>query len=162
MISSEEHHEVCNFLYLEARYADNALYDDWESLLTDDMEYWVPIEKDSPDPNTQLSLLYDNRARVATRIRMLNTGVRHAQVPPSPMTRLISNVEIEKLNDGEYKVNAAFMLAELQVQSTMDLHWWIGRTEHIFRRVDGKLKIAKKRVDLINSKEAIPALAFLI
>jgi 3-phenylpropionate/cinnamic acid dioxygenase small subunit len=162
VVPADEHNEVCELLYREARYADHAQYDEWESLLTDDMVYWVPINRSDPDPDRQISLLYDNRARIATRIRMLKTGVRHAQVPASPMTRVISNVEVEKLENGEYRVHAAFMLAELQVQSTGDLHWWIGRTEHVFRRVDGTLKIARKRVDLINSQEAVPALAFLI
>lgn len=162
MVSDEEYRSVCDFLYREARFADTAQYDEWERLLTDDMEYWVPINRDNPDPETQLSLLYDNRSRVSTRIRMLKTGVRHAQVPPSPMTRLISNIEVEPLNDNEYKVCSAFMLGELQIQSTKDLHWWIGRTEHILRRVDGNLKLARKRVDLINSQEAVPSLAFLI
>ena len=145
MVSDEEYRSICNLLYKEARFADNAQYDDWESLLTDDMEYWVPINREDPNPATQLSLLYDNRSRVSTRIRMLKTGVRHAQVPPSPMTRLISNIEVESLNESEYKVCSAFMLGELQIQSTKDLHWWIGRTEHIFRRVDETLKIARKR-----------------
>jgi len=162
MISNEEYREVCELIYREARFADEAKYGEWESLLTDDMEYWVPIEHDNPDPDTQLSLLYDNRSRVSTRIRMLKTGVRHAQVPPSPMTRVISNVEVESTGDDEYTVSSAFMLGELQIQSTGDLHWWIGRLEHRLRRVDGELKIARKRVDLINSKEAVPALAFLI
>ncbi|ANC50543.1 hypothetical protein CP97_14857 [Aurantiacibacter atlanticus] len=49
-----------------------------------------------------------------------------------------------------------------QIQSTGDLRWWIGRVEHRIRRVDGELKIARKRVELINSKEPVPALAFLI
>ena len=78
------------------------------------------------------------------------------------MTRLISNVEVESVGDDEYTVSSAFMLGELQIQSTGDLHWWIGRVEHRIRRVDGELKIARKRVDLINSKEPVPALAFLI
>lgn len=162
MVTDEEYRDVCELLFREARFADNAQYDEWESLLTDDMEYWVPINRDDPDPESQLSLLYDNRSRVSTRIRMLKTGVRHAQVPPSPMTRLISNIEVERLTDNEYKVCSAFMLGELQIQSTKDLHWWIGRTEHVLRRVDGGLKISRKRVNLINANEAVPALAFLI
>lgn len=162
MISADEYNEACNLLHREARYADYGQYEEWESLLTDDMVYWVPIDRHAPDPSSQISLIYDNRARVATRLKMLKTGVRHAQVPSSPMTRLISNIEVEKLDNGEYKVSSAFMLAELQIQSTRDLHWWIGRTEHLFRRVGGVLKIARKRIDLINSQEAIPSLAFII
>lgn len=81
MVSDEEYRSACDLLYREARFADNAQYDEWESLLTDDMEYWVPINRDDPDPETQLSLLYDNRSRVSTRIRMLKRAFAMRKCP---------------------------------------------------------------------------------
>lgn len=161
MVSDTEHREVEAFLYREARLADQAQYDEWETLLTDDFEYWIPNSRGESDPKTTLSILYDNRARIATRIRQLKTGVRHAQDPASPMTRLISNIEIEPSDDG-YSVRSNFMLGELQIQSTQDFHLWMGGLEHKLRRVDGALRMAGKKVLLINAGEPIPSLAFLI
>ena len=39
---------VVDFLYREARLADEARYAEWEALWTDDGVYWVPATTDSP------------------------------------------------------------------------------------------------------------------
>src|ERR1700694_510736 len=86
--------EVEQFLYREARLADEHAYDDWEALWTDDAIYWVPFGSDDSDPSTQMSVIYDNRSRISTRIKQSHTGKRHSQTPPSRLRRLISNVEL--------------------------------------------------------------------
>ncbi len=156
--------EIEAFLFLEARLADESRYDEWEALVTDDVHYWVPAEPSDYDPAARLSYLNDNRSRLATRIRQLKTGLRHAQTPPSLMRRLISNVEIFPIDDGsaQYRVESNFVLYELARQATGDLRLWAGRTTHRLRRVDGRLRIAAKRVDLVNAAGPIPNLAFLI
>jgi len=156
--------EIEAFLFLEARLADESRYDEWEALVTDDVHYWVPAEPSDYDPAARLSYLNDNRARLATRIRQLKTGLRHSQTPPSLMRRLISNVEIFPIDDGSalYRVESNFVLYELARQATGDLRLWAGRTTHRLRRVDGRLRIAAKRVDLVNAAGPIPNLAFLI
>jgi benzoate/toluate 1,2-dioxygenase beta subunit len=156
--------EIEAFLFLEARLADESRYDEWEALVTDDVHYWVPAEPSDYDPAARLSYLNDNRSRLATRIRQLKTGLRHSQTPPSLMRRLISNVEIFPIDDGsaQYRVESNFVLYELARQATGDLRLWAGRTTHRLRRVDGRLRIAAKRVDLVNAAGPIPNLAFLI
>ncbi len=42
--------EVEQFLYREARYADESDYDAWEALWTDDALYWVPANSADTDP----------------------------------------------------------------------------------------------------------------
>ena len=163
-IDESTRREIEAFLFLEARLADESRYDEWEALVTDDVHYWVPAEPSDYDPAARLSYLNDNRARLATRIRQLKTGLRHSQTPPSLMRRLISNVEIFPIDDGSalYRVESNFVLYELARQATGDLRLWAGRTTHRLRRVDGRLRIAAKRVDLVNAAGPIPNLAFLI
>ena len=156
--------EIEAFLFFEARLADESRYDEWETLVTDDVHYWVPAEPSDYDPATRLSYVNDNRSRLATRIRQLKTGLRHAQIPPSLMRRLISNVEIFPVEGrgDEYRVESNFVLYELARQATGDLRLWTGRTTHRLRRVDGRLRIAAKRIDLVNASGPIPNLTFLI
>ena len=68
--------EIEQFLYAEARYADEHDYDAWEALWTDDAIYWVPAGGDLTDPSGQMSVIYDNRSRIATRLNQLRTGRR--------------------------------------------------------------------------------------
>src|SRR5262245_24274893 len=63
---------VERFLYREARLADEHDYDGWEALWTDDGVYWVPANGDDTDPATAMSVIHDNRGRIATRIRQLD------------------------------------------------------------------------------------------
>ncbi len=86
--------EVEQFVYREARLADELRYDEWEALWTDDAIYWVPANGDDIDPTAQMSIIFDNRSRISTRIKQLQTGKRHSQNPPSRLRRLISNVEL--------------------------------------------------------------------
>jgi len=163
-IDESTRREIEAFLFLEARLADESRYDEWEALVTDDVHYWVPAEPSDYDPAARLSYLNDNRARLATRVRQLKTGLRHSQTPPSLIRRLISNVEIFPIDDGSalYRVESNFVLYELARQATGDLRLWAGRTTHRLRRVDGRLRIAAKRVDLVNAAGPIPNLTFLI
>ena len=156
--------EIEDLLFYEARLADESRYEEWETLVTDDMHYWVPAAGADYDPVSRLSYVNDNRSRLATRIRQLKTGLRHAQTPPSAMRRLVSNVEILSADDesGEYQVGSNFVLYELAHQATGDIRIWAGRTTHRLRRVEGRLRIAAKRVDLVNAGGPLPNLAFLI
>ena len=163
MRSEADHRAVADFLYLEARLADEARYAEWLELWTDDGVYWVPATTDpGADPERHLSHIYDNRARIETRVKLLQTGVRHSQEPASQMRRLVSNIEVEAAADGELVAGSNFILAELAVQARRELHWWAGRVIHRLRRVDGRLRMSRKTVVLVNAAEPLPNLAFLI
>jgi benzoate/toluate 1,2-dioxygenase subunit beta len=162
MASDAEHRSAVEFLYREARLADEARYAEWLALWTDDGVYWVPATTDpAAAPDTHISHVYDNRARLDTRIKLLQTGSRHSQEPASLMRRLISNVEVTS-DGGELVVGSNFILGELSVQAKHELHWWVGRTTHRLRPVDGALRLAAKKVVLVNAAEPLPNLSFLI
>lgn len=163
MLSDADHRDVIEFLHREARLADEARYAEWHALWTDDAVYWVPASTDPhADPEKHLSHIYDNRARLDTRVKLLQTGHRYSQEPASLMRRLISNVEVEEAVNGELVAASNFILAELSVQAKHEMHWWVGRTTHRLRRVDGVLKMSQKKVVLVNAAEPLPNLSFLI
>src|ERR687883_1692521 len=140
--------EVEQFIYREARLADEHDYDAWEALWTDDALYWVParaVGGEDPDPTKHMSVLYDNRSRISTRIRQLKTGKRHAQTPQSNLRRLVSNIEILGQDDDDLLVGANFLVAESRERGTT---LWAGRYEYRLRRTDDGLRMAAKKVML--------------
>ena len=145
--------EIEAFLHFEARLADESRYSEWEALLTDDMHYWVPKGAADYDPATRLSYINDNRARLTTRLKQLRTGLRHAQTPPSPMRRIISNIEILEADEaeGRFTVGSNFVIYELAAQATQDLRVWPGRVTHRLRRMEGGLRLAAKTVELVTA-----------
>jgi 3-phenylpropionate/cinnamic acid dioxygenase small subunit len=163
MVGDQDHQAVVEFLYLEARLADEARYAEWLALWTEEAVYWVPASTDpDADPETRISHVYDNRARLETRIKLLQTGHRYSQEPASLMRRLISNIEVVDGRDGQLVAGSNFILAELSIQAKAEMHWWVGRATHHLRRVEGALRMSLKKVVLINAAEPLPNLSFLI
>ena len=154
---------VEQFVYREARLCDERRYDDWESLWTDDGVYWVPANGDDIDPTIQMSIVFDNRARIATRVAQLNTGKRHAQSPPSRLARIIANVELTDGTDGQAAgdtaVAANFVLYESRGRG---LTPWAGRIRYRLRIVEGEWRMAAKSVFLVDNDQPLSTLAFLI
>jgi len=154
----EEHRALEAFVYREARLQDEHCYDEWEALWADDGIYWVPAGPHDLDPQTQVSFIYDNRARLASRVRQLKTGQRHAQKPASGMRRVVSNVETER--DGDLIcVHANFHLAEARHGR---VNHWTGRTLYRLRPEADRYRMVLKKVMLVDSDQPIPNLGFLI
>jgi 3-phenylpropionate/cinnamic acid dioxygenase small subunit len=149
------------FLYREARYADEADYDSWESLWTDDAIYWVPADDPDSDPNATVSVIFDNRSRISTRLKQLRTGKRYAQSPASQLRRVISNVEVIREDPvaAEVEVAANFLLLESKARST---ELWGGSTTYRLRLVEGEIRLAYKKVTLVGLDKPLATLGFLI
>lgn len=150
---------VEQFLYREARLADEHEYDEWESLWTDDAVYWVPAGREDIDPARQMSVIRDNRHRIATRVAQLKTGKRHSQSPPSRLRRTVSNVEVTGHDGDDLLVEANFVLVESRERGN---EVWGGRLRYRLREVDGDLRMAAKHVILVDIDRVLPTLAFLI
>jgi len=156
--------EVEQFLYREARLADESQYDEWEALWTDDALYWVPVGGQGGDPRREMSVIYDNRNRISTRLKQLRTGRRYAQAPQSNLRRLISNIEFlggVPNPDGaiDLEVGANFLAIESRARDT---HLWGGRVTYRLRRDGDTLRLVYKKVVLVDNDRPLPTLGFLI
>lgn len=156
--------DVEQFLYREARLADENDYDGWEALWTDDAIYWVPAKGVDEDPLTQVSVIYDNRNRISTRMKQVKTGKRYAQAPASNLRRLISNVELlggrSNVAGGvDLEVGANFIVFESRVRGN---EIWGGRVTYRVRSTGEGLALVFKKVVLVDHDKVIPTLGFLI
>ena len=153
------HHEVSQFIYREGRLQDNHEYDAWEALWTDDGVYWIPANGDAGDPEQEMSIIYDNRSRIALRVRQFHTGKRYSQSPRSPLRRVISNVEVLENDGTDLVVTANAIVFEAHARG--DTRWG-SRNEYKLRREGGVLRMAGKKVVLTNNERALYSMAFLI
>jgi benzoate/toluate 1,2-dioxygenase beta subunit len=151
--------EVEQFIYREARLADEHDYQEWEALWTDDAVYWVPAGDTDGDPMTRMSIIHDNRSRIGLRLRQLETGKRHSQAPPSRLRRIVSNIELLGGRDGDVLAGANFLVAESRDRG---LTLWAGRYEYRLRRTDDGWRMAGKTVNLVEADRPLHTLAFLI
>jgi len=154
------HHEVCQFLYREARLQDRHEYDAWEALWTDDAVYWAPANgDDTVDPEREMSIIYDNRSRIALRVRQLRTGGRWTQEPKSRLCRVISNVEVRLRDDGELDVASNAVIYEASPRGEVI---WPTRNKFVLRRLGDTLRMARKTVLLPNNDLPLYTMSFLI
>jgi len=151
--------EVEQFLFDEARLADEHQYESWESLWTDDGVYWIPANGEDTDPDKVMSIIYDNRSRIGLRVRQLLTGKRYTQEPRSAVRRIVGNVEILSEDASGIRVGANTIFFETSQRGDTV---WAARNEYRLRRVNGALKMAYKKVALVNNDRAIPTLSFLV
>lgn len=151
---------VTAFIYKEARLQDEHQYEAWETLWTEDGIYWVPANGDDIDPEREMSIIYDNRSRIALRVKQLLTGKHFTQTPQSRLRRLVSNIELIDAQSGpDIHVASTSLIFELSLR---DDTLWAARNEYRLRHVDGELRMAYKKVMLVNNDKAIYTLSFLV
>ncbi len=153
------HHQITQFLYLEARLQDENRYDEWEALWTEDALYWVPANGEDIDPESQMSVIYDNRSRIALRIRQYHTGKRYSQLPTSRLRRVIGNVEVLGDEPAGTRVTANMLLYESHRRGQI---LWAARNEYVLRQTPEGWRMAFKKVALVNNDAALTTMAFLI
>lgn len=151
--------DIGKFLFREARLMDEHRYEEWLELWAGDGVYWVPCGHEDTDPLRQVSIIYDNRAKLGDRVSRLKSGSVMAQDPKPRMRRVISNIEVERAGDIETNVESNFILVQARGGEQLT---WCGRTIHKLREQDGGIKIAHKKVLLVNSEQEMPVLQFLI
>ena len=136
-----------DFLIEEARLLDEALFDDWLALFTPEAHYWVPSEPNQASPLDTVSLMYDDRRLLETRVRRLSSPKIYSQEPRSRTTRMVTNVTIENAADGVTKVRSKFVMVEYRRE---EQRLFAGTYLHDLVVVDGAIRIAFKHVDLVN------------
>ena len=152
--------EIAAFLYEEARLLDDREFERWIDLFTDDGIYWVPAKKGQENPRDHVSLFYDDKEIMRTRITRLRHPKIHVQTPHASTIHLVSNVTVpegEGAEGGDLTVRSNFVMLEDRPGDGRRIHG--GRCSHRLRRVDGRLRIVLKRVDLTNCDASFPALA---
>jgi 3-phenylpropionate/cinnamic acid dioxygenase small subunit len=111
-----------------------------------------------------MSVIYDNRRRISTRLNQLRTGKRYAQAPPSNLRRLLSNIEFLGGRDNpeggvDLEVGANFLAIESRARGT---RLWGGRNTYRIRHGESGLRLAFKKVVLVDNDQPLPTLGFVI
>ena len=141
--------EVEQFLYREAWLLDHGRLDEWLGLFTDDATYWIPLRADQADPLTTSSIVYDDRRLLEVRVRQFQHPRAHARTPAPRTVHQISNVQVIEAEGDVLRVGSALVLLEYRRERQ---RVWGALVEHRLRRTADGLRIAFKRIDLVNSE----------
>jgi benzoate/toluate 1,2-dioxygenase subunit beta len=142
----EVQREVELFLLREAKLLDAGQFDAWLALYAPEGIYWMPSQPNQSDAKAVASIIYEDYAILAIRVRRLLEARALVLTPMPRTTHVISNIEVE--TGAEFTTEAAFICVEHQGD---ERRLYSGRQKHQLVRHNGSFRIALKRVDLVDS-----------
>ena len=142
------------FLYYEAHLLDTQRYEEWLDLFTADATYWVPLEQGQKDPQQTSSLIYDDRTLLELRVKQFRHPRAHARAPLPRTVHQIGNVVVDDLT-----VRSTLTVVEFRNDKQ---RLWAGLTEHRLVRNGDGFRIARKRIDLVDSEGELEGLTILL
>ena len=151
--------EAEQFLFHEAWLLDQHRLDEWLDLFTEDATYWVPLERGQTDPWNTSSIIFDDRTLLEIRVRQYQHPRAHARLPSARTVHQVGNVMIVEDRGNELRTASSLVLIEYRRERQRVFG---ASVEHRLRRTPAGLRIAAKRVDLVNSEAELDGIAFLL
>ena len=145
--------DIIDYIYAEARMLDEGSYNDWLDLWLPDGHYWMPLDYKQTDPISETSLLWEDSFMLRLRVERLNGARTFSQKPKSRCHHVIQRpfVDIFDLENGEFQTNTSMHYVETRLDDQILLAL---TATHDLKLVDGALRIANKKVELLNSDAA--------
>ncbi|QDL92675.1 phenylpropionate dioxygenase [Paroceanicella profunda] len=141
--------DLTAFIYREARLLDELAYEDWLKLYAQDAHYWMPAEWQQTDPRLQASLMYEDMLLLRIRVERLAGARTFSQKPKSRSQHLLQAPQVDEMNPAAnlFRTWTSFHYVETRGD---EKEFFAGWAKHEIRVEEGALKIALKRVDLLN------------
>ncbi len=137
--------EIEKFLFEEAALLDRRAFDDWLELISEDIEYFMPVRVncDPRDADSeflkahQLAQFDETKDSLTTRIKRLKTGRVLSDDPPPRTHHYVSNIKIKELDSDAYQIDCLFIVRRSRLDSQEDTFY--GDRTDILRRADNPL-----------------------
>ena len=143
--------QIIDFIYDEARMLDEGRYDEWLSLWLEDGIYWMPLDYKQTDAKMTTSLLHEDMFMLKLRVERLNGARTFSQKPKSRCHHVIQRPFVDEMNGDTFVTNTSMHYVETRLDEQQLLAL---TARHDLALVDGKLRIANKRVDILNCDAA--------
>ncbi len=153
-------YEIEEFLYQEAEILDERRFEEWLELLTDDVRYFMPmrrnvkfgeLDREFTREGQDINWFDEGKDTLTRRVNQLLTGIHWAEEPLSRICHTVSNVQVLKATPSvsepsEVAVKCRFMVYRNRVETETD--FLVGKREDLMRKVDGRWKIAQRKIIL--------------
>lgn len=152
--------DLRDFLYAEARMLDEGRFDEWLALWLPDGKYWMPLDYAQTDPIHQTSLLYEDLFMLKLRVERLKGARTFSQKPKSRCLHVLNRPDVDERDDAAGRYVTVTRMH--YVETRLDDQFLLALTaRHELALVDGALRIAGKRVDILNCDAAFSNIQLL-
>ena len=164
--------EVEEFLYREADTIDSRHFEEWLALFTDDIRYWVPIRKnlafnqrfEDATVEHQTAWIDDNHMTLTARVYQVMTKIHWAEEPLSRVSHLVTNVLIDRIEEGErgaeIVVKSKLLVRRSRVEEAGEMI--VGRREDRIRRTGDGLRICSRKILIDQATLSAKNLSFFL
>lgn len=152
---------IVDFVIREAALLDDGDLAGWLALYAADCCYWIPAGPGERDPSREVSIVYDDRPRLESRLARLTSGKEYAQDPPSVTCHQLSNISIGIEPDGGMIAVAAVQVV-YECRPSTGLQAVPTRIAWRLRVADGRLQIVEKRITLVDYGRYYQNLTFVL
>lgn len=155
--------DIEDFFFAEAELLDERRFTEWLDLLTEDLVYFMPIQRnvkfgDEGRQETRfgvdVSWFDEDKWTVSKRVEQVMTGLHWAEEPASRVSHLVTNVRIKDVRPDmdhpeEVVATSRFLIYQNRVERETAV--FAGKREDVLRRVGDGWKIARRRITLDQS-----------
>ena len=145
--------DVIDLVYAEARMLDEGRFADWLALWLPEGHYWMPLYYKHSDPETVTSLLYEDNFMLRLRVERLEGERTFSQKPNSRCHHVMNRPFVDEFDPGANRYVTTTSMH--YVETRLDEQQLLAVTaRHELKVIDGTIRIANKRVDLLNCDAA--------
>ena len=155
--------EIEEFLYHEAELLDERRFEDWLTLLTDDIRYYMPMrrnvkfgesDREFTRQGQDINWFDEGKDTLTRRVNQILTGVHWAEEPLSRICHMVSNVQVLEVTPSaseaaQARIKSRFMIYRNRVETETD--FLVGKREDLLRRVGDEWKLAHRKIILDQS-----------
>ena len=151
MMNADFQIKLMNILYREAYLLDHRMYKEWLEMLTDDVQYQMPMRvtrenKDGSNILENMAFFEETKSSLKTRVDRLYTNSAWVDDPAPRQRHFVSNIVIEETsNPDEYRARSYFFFKRSRA-SDPETEEMFGEREDILRNVNGEWKIASRTI----------------
>lgn len=152
--------EIEEFFYDEAEKIDNRQFNEWLDMLHEDLRYFMPMrrnvkfgqhaELENTREDEGISWFNEDKWTVGKRVEQILTGVHYAEEPLSRTSHLITNVQIQNVDDhnntSTVETSCRFIVYLNRVE--YETYYFVGKRYDRLVKDDGKWKVIHREIIL--------------
>lgn len=153
--------EIEQFFYREADLLDERRYDEWLTLLDDDIRYWMPLARNVRRDNRgqeysregeDIAWFDEGIQTLRQRVAQINTGIHWVEEPASRVSHMITNVRLIDTSDdpevGAHEVKSRCRFIVYQNRLEGEVAWFVGKRVDILRQTAEGWKVRRREIYL--------------
>lgn len=163
-MDTDEYDEILNFYRLETILLDEHRYEEWLDLLTESVQYKVPVRETRAGPTEEvrgdLHHIDDDKFQLEKRVERINTEFAWAEDSPTRTRHILFNTRTIQTDENRAQTLCNLLLCVTRRNDPTKI--LSGEREDVLRKVDQEWKLEDRVVRLDQTSLPVRSVSFFI